>query len=83
MTISAWKLNSIKNKRSLHRGLNGTPGYDYGNHFYVHQSNQELNKYNSCCVMCCKRKMTEAWPKIRESIVPFMSCRDKKKKYMA
>ena len=34
----------------------------------------------ACCVMCCKRKMTEAWPKIRESIVPFMSCRDKKKK---
>lgn len=47
MTISAWKLNSIKNKRSLHWGLNGTPGYDYGNHFYAHQSNQELNKYNS------------------------------------
>ena len=31
-------------KRSLHWGLKGTPGYDYGNHFYAHQSNQELDK---------------------------------------
>lgn len=43
MTISSWKFNSIK-KRSLHWGLKGTPGYDYGNHFYAHQSNQELDK---------------------------------------